>query len=48
MMDAVVAALKARGFPDAKIKVERFAASIPKHTHVASAAAARAATRSAR
>jgi ring-1,2-phenylacetyl-CoA epoxidase subunit PaaE len=35
MMDAVVAALKARGFPDAKIKVERFAASIPKHTHVA-------------
>ncbi len=35
MMDAVVAALKARGFPDARIKVERFAASIPKHTHVA-------------
>ena len=35
MMDAVTAALKARGFPDAKIKVERFAASIPKHTHVA-------------
>ena len=35
MMDAVVAALKARGFPEAKIKVERFAASIPKHTHVA-------------
>jgi ring-1,2-phenylacetyl-CoA epoxidase subunit PaaE len=34
MMDAVVAALKARGFPEAKIKVERFAASIPKHTHV--------------
>ena len=35
MMDAVVAALKARGFPEAKIKVERFAASIPKHEHVA-------------
>jgi ring-1,2-phenylacetyl-CoA epoxidase subunit PaaE len=35
MMDAVIAALKARGFPDAKIKVERFAASIPKHDHVA-------------
>jgi ring-1,2-phenylacetyl-CoA epoxidase subunit PaaE len=35
MMDAVVGALKDRGFPDAKIKVERFAASIPKHTHVA-------------
>jgi ring-1,2-phenylacetyl-CoA epoxidase subunit PaaE len=27
--------LKARGFPDARIKIERFAASIPKHTHVA-------------
>ncbi|MEO8345248.1 MAG: 1,2-phenylacetyl-CoA epoxidase subunit PaaE [Betaproteobacteria bacterium] len=35
MMDAVTAALKARGVPDAKIRVERFAASIPKHTHVA-------------
>jgi len=34
MMDAVVAALKARGFPDAKVKVERFATSIPKHAHV--------------
>jgi ring-1,2-phenylacetyl-CoA epoxidase subunit PaaE len=34
MMDAVVAALHARGYPDARIKVERFAASIPKHTHV--------------
>ena len=40
MMDAVVGALKARGFPDARIKVERFAASIPKHTHVARASAA--------
>jgi ring-1,2-phenylacetyl-CoA epoxidase subunit PaaE len=34
MMDAVVAALKGRGIPDAKIKIERFAASIPKHQHV--------------
>ena len=34
MMDAVTAALKARGFPEAKIKIERFAASIPRHTHV--------------
>jgi len=40
MMDAVIAALKARGFPDARIKVERFAASIPKHTHVAHVAPA--------
>jgi len=39
MMDAVIAALKARGFPDARIKIERFAASIPKHTHVAHVAA---------
>jgi ring-1,2-phenylacetyl-CoA epoxidase subunit PaaE len=38
MMDAVVAALKARGFPESKIKIERFAASIPKHTHVVPAA----------
>jgi ring-1,2-phenylacetyl-CoA epoxidase subunit PaaE len=35
MMDAVTEALRARGFPEARIKVERFAASIPKHTHVA-------------
>ena len=34
MMDAVVAALKARGFPESKIKIERFAASIPRHAHV--------------
>ena len=34
MMGAVVDALKARGFPEGRIKVERFAASIPKHTHV--------------
>jgi len=34
MMDAVTGALRARGFPDAKIKVERFAASIPRHVHV--------------
>src|SRR6185369_3415590 len=30
MMDDVRAALKARGYPDAKVKIERFAASIPK------------------
>jgi len=35
MMDAVTAALKACGFPESRIKIERFAASIPKHTHVA-------------
>ncbi|MFO1399502.1 MAG: 1,2-phenylacetyl-CoA epoxidase subunit PaaE [Burkholderiales bacterium] len=40
MMDAVVAALRAHGVPDAKIRIERFAASIPKHTHVAPAEAA--------
>jgi ring-1,2-phenylacetyl-CoA epoxidase subunit PaaE len=34
MLDAVVDALKARGVPDATIRIERFAASIPKHTHV--------------
>ena len=35
MMEAVIEALKARGFPDSRIKVERFASSIPKHQHVA-------------
>ena len=35
MMDAVIAALQAHGVPDDRIKVERFTASIPKHTHVA-------------
>ncbi len=34
MMDAVHAALAARGYPEARIRVERFAASIPRHTHV--------------
>ena len=34
MMQAVADALRARGFPEAKIKIERFAASIPKHEHV--------------
>jgi ring-1,2-phenylacetyl-CoA epoxidase subunit PaaE len=34
MMDAVTAALRGRGFPESRIKVERFASSIPKHTHV--------------
>jgi ring-1,2-phenylacetyl-CoA epoxidase subunit PaaE len=35
MMTAVIAALRGRGFPEPRIKIERFAASIPKHTHVA-------------
>jgi len=37
MMEAVVAALSARGVPEARIRVERFAASIPRHEHVAPA-----------
>jgi len=35
MMRAVADALKARGFPEARIKIERFATSIPKHEHKA-------------
>ncbi len=35
MMEAVVGALKAKGLPESCIKVERFAASIPRHVHVA-------------
>ena len=35
MMEEVIAALKERRYPDDKIKIERFAASIPKHRHVA-------------
>ena len=35
MMDAVAAALRARGYPESRIRIERFAASIPRHTHVA-------------
>lgn len=34
MMDAVAEALRAHGMPAERIKVERFAASIPKHVHV--------------
>jgi len=33
MMQAVAEALRERGFPDAKVRIERFAASIPKHEH---------------
>jgi ring-1,2-phenylacetyl-CoA epoxidase subunit PaaE len=33
MMQAVAAALAARGFPESKVRTERFAASIPKHEH---------------
>ena len=35
MMDAVQEALRAREYPQERIHVERFAASIPKHVHVA-------------
>lgn len=35
MMRAVAEALAARGFPEAKIRIERFATSIPKHEHKA-------------
>ncbi len=34
MMEAVIAALEGRGFPAGRIKVERFASSIPRHVHV--------------
>ncbi|MEO6565468.1 MAG: 1,2-phenylacetyl-CoA epoxidase subunit PaaE [Casimicrobiaceae bacterium] len=40
MMDAVVAALKGAGMPESRIKIERFAASIPRHTHVTQVAPA--------
>ena len=40
MMHAVSASLQERGFPKAKIKIELFAASIPKHEHRAAAAPA--------
>jgi ring-1,2-phenylacetyl-CoA epoxidase subunit PaaE len=33
MMKSVAEALKARGFPEAKIRIERFATSVPKHEH---------------
>ncbi|MEO8675114.1 MAG: 1,2-phenylacetyl-CoA epoxidase subunit PaaE [Casimicrobiaceae bacterium] len=33
MMQAVSEALRERGFPEANIRIERFAASIPKHEH---------------
>ncbi len=33
MMQAVAEALKARGCPDAKIRIERFATSVPRHEH---------------
>ncbi len=34
MMDAVRASLTAHGLPAERVRIERFAASIPKHTHV--------------
>jgi ring-1,2-phenylacetyl-CoA epoxidase subunit PaaE len=33
MMQAVAEALKARGYPEAKIRIERFATSVPRHEH---------------
>ena len=33
MMQAVAEALRARGYPDAKIRIERFATSVPRHEH---------------
>ncbi len=33
MMQAVAEALKARGYPDAKIRIERFATSVPRREH---------------
>ena len=33
MMHAVANALRARGFPESKIKIERFATSVPKHQY---------------
>jgi len=33
MMQAVAEALKARDYPDARVKIERFATSIPRHEH---------------
>ena len=33
MMQSVAAALKARGYPDAKLRIERFATSVPRHEH---------------
>jgi len=39
MMQAVGEALKARGYPDAQVRIERFATSIPRHEHKAHKAA---------
>lgn len=33
MMEAVTSALRGLGFPESKIRVERFATSVPKHVH---------------
>ena len=33
MMQAVAEALKARGYPEPKVKIERFATSVPRHEH---------------
>src|SRR4030095_2591951 len=44
MMQSVAEALKARGYPDAKVRIERFATSVPRHEHRASKPAGRAHT----
>ena len=44
MMDAARESLLAHGFPPERIRIERFAASIPKHTHVPRPLAEAAAT----
>jgi ring-1,2-phenylacetyl-CoA epoxidase subunit PaaE len=33
MMQSVAEALKARGYPDAQVRIERFATSVPRHEH---------------
>jgi ring-1,2-phenylacetyl-CoA epoxidase subunit PaaE len=33
MMQAVAAALRGRGYPDARVRIERFATSVPRHEH---------------
>jgi ferredoxin-NADP reductase len=33
MMQAVAEALKARGYPDTRVRIERFATSVPRHEH---------------
>ena len=48
MMQAVAEALRRAAFPTRKVRIERFAASIPKHEHGRAQAAASPATPNAR